>query len=189
MSLSDITEKILSDAKREKEVIEEGVASKLQEIETRAKERKDVLTKRIEAETETLLTRAEAYNEGEAQREKKRRIDEAKRNALDNVFIQAYEELCALSDDAYTDLITPMLTGVSKDVTKDATVYALAEKVTATKKALSAAGLHNTVEEDKTLSGGFRIVGDTYEYDFSFTKIMEEKRKQLEVTVSETLFS
>lgn len=187
MALAQLTEKIIQDAEKKKVSIIKGAEhyaqTKENETEKLASSKRESFEKTLE---ERLAQNTEKVTR-HAQREAKNLIDKTKRTVLDTVFTESLESLKKASDDAYEKILLSLFDTLPEE--KGGILYTKPERVSITKKALDKKGLPYPVEEDANIQDGFVIKGDTFEYDGTFTKLLTEKKRQLEVEVARILFN
>jgi V/A-type H+-transporting ATPase subunit E len=188
MSLSDITKKIENDASQKAKRILNDAKDSGKAIMREVEEKKSELSKRYEKSTADLLSRNEARVKDGAHREGKQHIEEEKRKHINKVFTKAYENLVNLPSDEYTEYVSSLIGSLSIGKS-EVSAFGPKNRETETKEALKKAGIEAKVSVDEKIEGGVRIEGEDFEYDFSFKKLMEQKRDELEVKVAKTLFA
>jgi len=188
MALSDLLQKIESDGKAQVAAVLADADKRVDAINATYKEKQVALRSKVEKETETLLKK-QAQNSAERDvRTHKHIITEAKRTAINDVFTKALAELEAHDDATYVAFVEKQLTAITSDL-KNVTLKTAENRVDATKKALKAVGVDATCEADSAIGGGFIVVGEDYEYDFTFARLLETHKAELEAEVAQTLFN
>ncbi|MEX1026952.1 MAG: V-type ATP synthase subunit E family protein [Candidatus Paceibacterota bacterium] len=187
MALPDITQKILDEADRRVKEIQNDTAEEVAEIERETREKKDALKhdydQALERDKDHLRRQARSH----AEQAKKRAVETSKRQHIDRVFTEVTERLAKLPRDAYQALITSLLQELPSGTR--GTLYAPATRIAETDKALATAGIRDlSLEEDVSMTGGFRITGASADYDYSFERLVEDARDEHELTVAQTLF-
>lgn len=186
MAISDLTEKILSDAKQFAVGVKDENDTKVSEIEKSTTDTVNSLTKESEGETKRILADNEERVISSAKQEVKIELDRAKRNALEATFVTAYKELVKLSDGDYEVLVEKLLKSLPAETKGKLSTSTKRRKSTET--ALGKVGLSLTIETDDSIEGGFTVEGSDYEYNYTFSKILENKKQELEIEVANILF-
>jgi V/A-type H+-transporting ATPase subunit E len=186
MAIIDLTTKILDEAKKRAAEIKADSSEKTAEIEHETASQVVTLTETATAQTDKLLADNERRVISTAQQEAKMELDRAKRESLETVFSAAKKELAGLDGAKYEAFVAKLLGTLPKDVTGTLLTSPKREKETQT--ALTAAGLSLTLATDDSLEGGFLVRGDDFEYNYTFEKILADKKSELEIGVATILF-
>jgi len=187
MSLSDITGKIHADAEKNRDDILRTAQTTIEKLTQEAEAQKLQKRELFEQETATLLEKNVQKVVAGAKQEAKKLIDGTKRQAIDSVFTTALKKLVNADDVAYENSLTSLLQTLPKDTT--GTLKTPSKRTSQTENALQKAGLKLSIETDESISGGCVIVGDTYEYNLTFDKLIADKKSDVEVEVAHILFS
>jgi vacuolar-type H+-ATPase subunit E/Vma4 len=187
MALSDITQKIKSDAEEQASLIAKEAEIAVEEIAKEVEGKKEELTALHEEKVARRLKRNEEHIRQSAKRVGKQEVEAAKRAALNSAFEAAYEALVSLPEAKYEDMLTKLLRDV--DATDDVVVHAPENRLAETNAACKSAGLKAEIVADTSLEGGVIVLGKGFEYDLSFKKLMENKRDNLEIDVANILFA
>lgn len=188
MSLTDITDTIQQEAEATRKSILEAAEKRVSVLKASSKKQQEEVVSVYGAETEQIKQQNVASVTGMSEREQKKIVDGAKRALVDEVFDRALEALASLNGAEYKKVLVDYLKQLPGDL-GECDVYASPEHVAVTKKALTDAKVSGSVHEDKDIKrGGFRVVGSSYEYDFTFEKMMREQKQALEIEVAQTLF-
>ena len=186
MPISDITDKIIEDAKKEAGYIIDAAKVKADEIEKRIERKKKDVIKESESNLQKTILENKRRVVSAANQEVKLRVDNTKREKVDEVFDTALKNILSLPDEEYKTLLKGLLKNIPKDV--EGEVFAPKEKVAITKEALKAAGLKNIVTPTDKFKGGIVITGKDFEYNLTFENILADKKNSLEVEVAKILF-
>lgn len=186
MSIKDLTQKILSDAQKQIDNIIAENKTKIDVIEKNTKELVATLTRELRADTEKIQSENEKRIISKANQEAKIEIDSKKRKVLDGVFKSVYKQLINLDDTKYETLITKLLRSLPLNAVT--TILVPANRIEITGRALQTVGLSILMTEDSSMEGGFILKGKDFEYNFTFSKILENKKNELEIEISKTLF-
>ena len=188
MALSDITNKIESDASEKVAVLEQTFEAKITELKKELDSQKKDRRKAYDSETESVLTSNKARVEGQAKRESKNMLEATRRELLDGVFTKALSDLQELDESKY-EKVLESLVATLKGEEGAVTVHAPKARLSVTEKAFKAAGIKASFEEDDSIKGGFKVQGEGFEYDLSFTHLIAQKKEELEIKVADILFS
>lgn len=187
MAITDITNKIIEDAKQEATHILEGAERAAQEKEERTRKEKENLTATYTKQIEQILSENEKKNTSVANQEIKLHIDVAKRTAINKVFAEALEDLNALPDKEYAEIIRAYVQNIPKEAEGEIVVSHKREKITAS--VLKEEGLTQSLTVSEDFAGGIRFVSDTFEMNATFEKILTDEQSTLETQVASILFT
>ena len=186
MTLSDITNTILEEARERAESIENETEQKRAELREETarqkREMRETHTRRLEREKQHRREQTRARASQEARRE----IDQSKRDAIEAVYIDARRALRDLPHGEYTDLITRLADELPKQC--EGTVTVPEARKDETEQALRDAGCHYPTRLSTEIRGGFILVTDRAEYDYSFGRLLEASRESTELRIAEQLF-
>lgn len=187
MPIADITKKILDDASKEAAAIVNEAKDKAKNILETLETEKEILKKKNEEAVKKTLEENERRIISAAEQEVKMRINNYKRNLIDEVFNTALNKITKLPEKDYASFLKKILSTVPKN--KTGKIFIPKERAGITKKILTECGFENkTVLTDK-FSAGIIIENDTFEYNLTFKNILADKKNALEVDVAKLLFS
>lgn len=189
MAINDILNKINDEANKkaafEKQVANDEIKKINVEAEEKAKERTAEVDRKADAKCESLARQAKIL----AKMENRSSLLKEKRMVIDEVYKSSLDNLYALDDSAYVDLVTSMLKSVSTSMSEgDLTVPA--DKKQQTESAIKKAGVsYDISKEANDFKGGFILKSKKVEMNFSFSYLMSKViRPHSELEVAETLF-
>lgn len=188
MSVNNIVNKILEDAKR----VEEEAINKAEE---KAKEIKEAKNKEVASLVETSKAKAEL----EGINKKERLIQnahlqvrnnklKAKQDIIENVFEKSLEKLSNLSDDEFVEFVKNSLNNIK--IEKDGVVILNSKR----HKLITSRFVHKInsnlklADADDTVLDGFIVRVDNVDYNFTFKAIVEGLKSELTSKVAKTLF-
>jgi len=191
MSLTQITEKIRSDAEREAEEIIAKANAKAQNILQRAEEENDSVrtayTRRFEVESPEVLRRRETV----ASLDVKKMELQSQRDVINDVYSLALEKLRSLKRDEYLDFCTALLGNAVS--TKEETI-----RVGANEKYIDKAWLDTYnqkydarltfAEEPADISGGFILENGRIGVNCSWEMLIQIAQEKFEADVIKRLF-
>jgi len=187
MPITDITDKIITDAVKEAEHIISGAEQKVREIEKQLELSKKDIIDMQKKEVERNLLENERRITSVAYQEVKLQTDKAKRMAVNETFDDALLELLSLSDENYGVILKNLLTSLHKDVSGKIT--APKERTKITKKILEKLQIKTPITPTDEFKGGIVITGDNFEYNLTFENLLANKKSSLEVDVAKILFT
>ena len=188
MSLNDITNKILSDAKGEAAKIREAgqkdlettLANKNEEIVAAVKTLKDKAAKGAE--------RLKKQAEFKKRMTEKTEILKAKQGLISEAFVNAKEQLSDLNEPDFIKLMVKLL----KDSPKldKATIITNNKHKDSVAQALKEAGLDYALSDKSLPAGekGFIVTSDDIEIDYTFNNLVNGLKSELEGEVVKVLF-
>jgi len=188
MSLQDITDKILADAKKEVDQIE---AASKDEVAKASQEKDKVITETLEAidakgkEKKTKLTEQAEFK---ARLLLKNATLKTKQDMIWEVFEKAGEKLIALEDDKFVKLMAGLIKKSPK--LPDCEVVTNSKRKDLISKAIKEAGLDYKLS-DKTLSeheDGFILSSPKIEVSNTLVDLLDDKKEELEGEVAQVLF-
>lgn len=179
--LDHIVNRILEDAENEKkQILKQAEFEKKKLI----KEREDARWKKSREMLEKANKDAQHMKESilnQAQADARDEMLKTKRTILDEVFLKASIEMQNMNDDEYVKFLKNMTANFKF---KDTMIsYVPLGRGKAAESVLKTAVL-----EDETLKSGFVIKDGNIYYDFQIDKLIESKREDLEVKLSDILF-
>ena len=187
MAISDLTQKITKDARDKSADIAAQSQDQINKIasdtEAVIQTKRETFAQELKATQEANVKKISASAEQEA----KMTVDEKKRQILNGTFKEALTKLQTIQDKEYEVIITKLLKTIKEN--KDVTITTPKNRIEVTKKALTALKLTIPVKETKDITGGFIMTGDNFEYNFSFEKVISDKKNKLEIDVANILFA
>jgi len=187
MALTDLTKKILADAAKQSERIITEANARAQKIneetENKLKEKRASFDARIKHTTEESEKKVIAS----AEQEQKTGLEKAKHELLDTMFEKVIHDLEQLDKDAYIERLLSLLI-LLPNKNLDAVIHAPEKRIAETTEATKRAGLSMKIIEDKNITGGVIIAGESFEYDLTFKTIINGKRHEIEPRVAQVLF-
>ncbi len=187
MALTELTDKILEDAKQQAEHIRSAAEDEVARIKREAETAHARMKEEHKAELARTLADNEARVTGSAEKEVKTQVDAAKRALVDQVFSEALASLRDLSDDDYAAFILPYFKELPRDAKGTLTVPAVREDVS--KKLAKDAELSLEIKTSNDFFGGFVFAAEDVEYTCTFETILAGKKEELEAEVARILFS
>ena len=197
MSADKILDKISRDAAEESDAIlksaEERAALIRQTILAEAQESVEGIKRQSEAEVQELERRQMLI----AGLEARKNTLAAKRRVLDEAFLQALEELCALSGERWERLVTRLVLENSMTGQERLRVPAADREryengfLAKLNAALRDSGRHGELTLDETPSacrGGIQLIGEASDVNASFEALVRAAREDCEREVSALLF-
>ncbi len=186
MSLAQLTDKIIKDAEVKKDSIMNGVKDFAANKEKETEKVSVSLRNKFEKELKEKLSQNTEKVTNHAKQEVKRSIDKTKREILDNVFTESLARLENSSEDIYEKIISSLIKELPQTI--DGILLVKPGRLTITKKVLEKMNISCALKEDPAMQDGFIIKSKTFEYDGTFKKLLQEKKKQLEVEIAHILF-
>ncbi len=186
MALTDITEKIIADAKNEASQILSSANSYASDVSYQTQQDKKEIaedaTVKIEKTTFNLKNRLESS----AKHEASLLIESKKRELIDDVFTETQNRIDKMHAGEYKALLKNsfQLLPVLPEVT--CLVPEGREKETV--EVLSELNLKFDIKTTKDFNGGFVISTDDMEFGMRFDSLALGKKKELEAEVARTLF-
>jgi len=187
MAITDITNKIFTDAVKEAECVIADAEQKVQEIKKHLELSKKEITDKQKEESKRNLLENEKKITSAAYQEIKLQIDNAKRNSVDETFNEALLTLLSLPDEDYEIILKKLLMSLHKDISGK--IITPKEKIKVTKKILEELHIKNPIISTDKFKGGVVIIGDNFEYNLTFENLLASKKKLLEVDVAKILFT
>lgn len=187
MALSDITQKILEDAKSEAESIVLDAKNEAEEIKAQAQNTIEENNKRIEEEASKKELIMERKTKTLIETERKSIILDEKRRVLDKVFADAVGKMASMPKEKAEEIMLGFFTKIQDD---EGIVYPAKNQAAVVSSAMKKANKSFTMgEERQDVQGGFVFIGKTTEADFSFDSIVaKEIKPKLELEIAKFLF-
>lgn len=189
MAINDILNKIKDEANKkaafEKQVIDNEIKKIKAEAEDKAKERMAEIDQTAKEKMISIMEQAKILAKMESRSETLRH----KRVVISEAYKSAIDELNALDDKAYTDLLTSMFKSVLKSM-PEGELTIPANKKHQTQSAMKNAGVKYEIDkETNDFKGGFIVKNKKIEINLSFSYLMNNViRPHSELEVAEILF-
>jgi len=182
MSLQDILQKIIEEAKQEVDQIKGQLESEKQVLQTEAdksqKEELQVLSVKKKAALEKIKTKIDSM----ARREVKQKMMQARHDVVTKAMNTFAEHLKKLSDDKYGEILKKLFSNITE---KEGTILAPSAKLALTKKFAPAGFI---VEADDSIESGFVAKLGRAEIDNSFENLVfSEFHNQIRAFFAEKL--
>ncbi len=181
-NLENLIQKLLSDGKREADIISEEADKKRKEIisghERKAQDEKDTYIEKAKEEAQSqenmILSKAEMSVRDDMLR--------AKQDLLDRAFDLAKDKLTNLGDKEYTDFIKKRLEAF--DLKGNETLIVTKDKL----ELVKSIGLKLEISDTQAVASGFALLSGNVNYNFSFDALIDFQREDLEAEVGKELF-
>lgn len=187
MALTDITDKIIAEARENANAIEEETRQEVERIQEETERRKQELKAASDQQLEREKQHRREQARARANQEKKRTIEQAKREHIERVYDDARDRLTQLETSEYTQLVTTLARELP--VLENGTAWVPAERSQETLQALTDAGVNLATTTTDRIQGGFIVETQKAEYDYSFESLIHEARQSAELDVASELFS
>jgi vacuolar-type H+-ATPase subunit E/Vma4 len=185
MSLAELTGKIINDAKNNAGEIVGNAEKETKKIDGVSGEKLNELRKNAEIVVEKNMIDNKRKVVASAEQEAKLAIETMRRDVLDQAFNRALIKF-ANDDELYQKIMLKLLSSLPKKI--DALVTVPVGEKERAKKVLTAAGLSLSIEERATTTSGIIIEGVSEEFNFSFEKLLDDKKGELELGLANILF-
>ncbi|MDD3396259.1 MAG: V-type ATP synthase subunit E family protein [Acidaminococcaceae bacterium] len=198
MAANKIIEKIQQDAAAE-------VAVSLAQAKERASAAGEKIVNVAKAKVQEINIQAKADAEEASRRqmliaelESRKKALDAKREVIEEAFVQAQKTLGQLPEDRWEKLITKIVVGASDTGTeelcvpsadRDKYVNGLLGRLNDALKAAGKNGQLTLSAQDAKFDGGIMLIGKNSDYDGSFATLIKEARVQIEKAVADMLFA
>ena len=190
MAINDILNKIRAEANQkagfEQQVVNDEIKKIKVEAEEKAKERKKEIEIKAKNKIVSIMKQAKIM----ANMESRSVLLKEKRVVISDAYKVAIDELNALDDKTYIDLLTAMFKSVKASMPKGELVVS-ASKKHQTQLAMRNAGAHYEIaKETNDFKGGFIIKSNKIEINLSFSYLMNNVvRSHTEIETAQILFS
>jgi len=186
MALTDILEKIQSEAESKAEELKAEYEQKKKQLNAEHLSHLQQMAKENDKSIETDGEKTKLKAQNEAEMEAKNALLKDKRALIEDTLEKAVDALS--SAERYEDLLAEMM---KKSDMESGIVIPAKGKEAATKNAVSKSGKNYTVEESSAaIRGGFILKSDRIEIDNSFeTVIGKQLRGPLEIELNKLLFA
>ncbi len=186
MSIQDILEKILTNAKNERDT-----------ILRKAKEEAEILKKEIlsngmkkvaelEEKTDDKISKTIKKSEYLAHMKGKNSLLEDKKTIIEDILSIIVEKLSSMPAKEYEQFLAKMMREISIE---EGIIYPAKGKENSTKGAVKLNGKKFQIGESKDIAGGFIVDSEFSNFDFSFeTLVRKTYRKNLEEIIISTIF-
>lgn len=186
MTIKNLTDKIIKDANDQKEEILKESKRQVKRIIEESDNKIKELEKRNEEEINALASQNIKRVESSASRNAKIKINLIKRNILDEIFNETLGRLENVDNKEYEKLIINILSKL--ELNKEGVFFIPKKKEVLIKSILSKLKFQNKVENLNNFNSDFIFKSKNLEYNFDFRKILDSKRKELEIEISKVLF-
>jgi len=186
MALRDITQKIISDSNVESERIKKGAEAKSLEI-AREKDASIVaLKKEFQVKLERELKEQKKRARSQAEQEGRLAEDRARYEMITEVREKANSELSEMSDSEYKEILKTLMKRVPKGSCQSLVLPENREVIT--KEAAKELGLEVGSFEKGDFESGFVVKTADSEYNFIFSKLINEVLSDKEDKIASMLF-
>jgi vacuolar-type H+-ATPase subunit E/Vma4 len=186
MSLTDLTEKILADAKARAEGITNDAKARAQAIQQETSEKLVEKRSIFQDSLERILADNSRQVQASARQEVKLMQETAKRALVNKVFDEALSQLRESRSDVYVSHMASLMATLPAETAGK--VRAPENRVAEISEALKRSGLSLPISPDPALTSGCIIEGTDFEVDLTLEKVIAERRVALEVQVAAILF-
>lgn len=188
MSLTDITNKILSDAEKKVKNIEEDVQKELDNVLAEKNQAIVKVIQDIKVKGKEKALKLQEQTEFRERMIEKNASLAVKQELINEVFEMVKERLMKLNDEEFIDLMVKMLKGTDK--VEDAEIITSADKKDLIKKALKKAELSYKISEKNLPKGqeGFILSSPTVEIDNTIENYINNSKKEFSVEIAKRLF-
>jgi len=188
MSIQDITNKILSDAKAEADKI---IAENKSAIEKMTKEKDEKIVeavKNVEEKGKAKEQKVKEQAEFQCRMLEKNATLKVKQELIDQVFETTKKDLAHLDDEKFVKLMTALFKKAAK--LEDAEIIASTDKKDLITKAARESGRAEKISEKHLPKGqeGFVLSSKTIEVNNTVDSLVETRREELEAEVANILY-
>jgi len=187
MSLQDIIQKIHNEAEQKKSELEKETQKKQEEVKQETEKKKQEMHDSHEA----FLSRSQKHQTEQARARAHQHIlqekEKAKRDAINNVYTNAYKELISISTADYISFVHELALQLPKNI-DEGDVLLPTTRYKETQQALTQAGIQLNPVSSENIQGGFIISTPKAEYNYSFKQLVTYAHTQTELEVSQILF-
>lgn len=187
MSISEITDKILLNASQDRENILKGAEVQIQKTEhgseTKLKEQKT----KYKNETRKILESNKQKVTLGAKKEAKKIIEKSKHDVYNKVFERSLQQLRLLDDNRYKKILTSFFQALPQNVS--GVIYSPINRVEITEEAARESGVQCKIKGDSSIKGGFVLKAEKFEYNFTFEKLINDSRNNLEIDIVKKIFA
>ena len=187
MSISEITDKILLNASQDRESILKGAEVQIQKTESGAGTKLKEQKIKYEDETRKLLESNKQKVTLGAKKEAKKIIEKSKHDIYNKVFERSLQQLRLLDDNRYKKMIASFFQALPQNVS--GIIYSPIDRVEITEEAARESGIQCKTEGDNSIKGGFILKAEKFEYNFTFEKLINDSRSNLEIDVVKKIFA
>jgi len=196
MDAEQVTEKILADARAEAEKIKEQAQEKQADERARLDEQLEEYRKETEILADKAAKDKKSHLMAAARMDIAKEYLAEKRKILDEVFVQAREQLQSLPDNEYLELMTKLiLTAVEtgdEEVIVDKNEKRIDQKFIKHVNRELGPGFKGNLrlsDERRNLGGGFILRRGKIKNNVSIEVMLTHARKELEIELAKELFS
>jgi vacuolar-type H+-ATPase subunit E/Vma4 len=189
MAINDILNKIKDEANKkaafEKQVTNDEIKKIKTEAENRAKERMAEVDQMAKDKCSSVMEQARIL----AKMESRSETLKEKRVVISEAYKAALDELNALDDKAYTELVTSMFKSAVKSMPEGELIVPAAKKHQTESAMRNAGAKYEIAKETNDFKGGFIVRSKKVEINLSFPYLMSNiVRPHTELEVAEILF-
>lgn len=186
MSIAEVKNKLVTDTEEKVSRINNDSERKILEIKKDLQAEKKKLEETSLTEIARKLEVKKRKHHSSLSRETKLRTEKAKREIIEDILSSSLLELKGIDDEKLKNFVEKILKEIPKNIKGE--VLVPNGKINFFKHLLSS---HPSlsIEESKTIEGGFKVSGIDYLYDFTFTNLLQLKKSDLELKLSRILFS
>jgi len=190
MALSDLIEKIVSEANKKaafmKQVSDGEVKKILEEANKKAELQKEAIDKKADEKSSSVLGKAKIL----ASMESRSELLKGKREIIDSAYTNVLKGLREMDSSKYTELIAKMLKTLSGNTSSGSLLIPVSRKKE-TEQAIKDAKVSFEIKDSTDdFAGGFILFNDDVEFNFSFSYLINKIiRPTTELDVAQVLFS
>ena len=189
MSLDDINNKIISDAKlKADEIKKESELETKKKIDTKEADFKDSLAK-LEEQINIKATRLKDQSGFQVRMIEKNALLKARQEEIENVFESAKEKLANLEEGELLKFYVKILKAAP--ILKKAKIVTNNNRKEVVKKALAKANLNYSISDEHLEKGksGMVLISDSIEIDLTIGNLLGQKKDEIYNQVADILFT
>lgn len=188
MALADLKGKITDDANaRAKEITEDG-KKRAQSIQHETSTQIQAIRDEFEAQLAKEVDHAKSNVFHLVDQKVKMLGENKKRAVIDKVFSETLAQLEAMNDAEFEKFMGNLLSNLNIS-DKKARVVVLPKRAKAVESLLGKQSLNLSIEENKNALDGCLIASDTFEFDLTFKRIMQDMHNKHEADIASILFT
>ena len=185
MSLQDIISKILAEAEKEAKKIHDEAMEKVSLIKKESLEMQENTKLEIEKNVDKKIEKALKKSESLANMNGRMDVLKRKQELVDTTLKILVEKLSSLPAKEYEQILSKLMLKIDLD---SATILPATGKENSTKGAIKIANKNFNVGDSQDIQGGFYVVSDVVDMDFSFeTIVYKNLKKDLEEKIVNSL--
>ncbi|MBU0723275.1 hypothetical protein KJ973_02190 [Patescibacteria group bacterium] len=186
MSISDIIAKILLDASKKRDSVLKNTEIQLQKMQIESESHLKEYEKQYQNETQKILEEHKRKVTLSAEKEAKKIIEKAKYDTSDKVFEDALKQLSSMDGSHFQCIFTDFLQTLPQET--NGQIFCPAKRVSVIKETLTQLGLSYGIAVDNTIQDGWIFKAKQFDYNFSFSQIINQAKQDLEIDVVKKLF-